>query len=126
MPSKKNTGGPDFGTRMAELRKAAGYTQVELAKQLGISQRMISYYEGRAEHPPTSVLPALAKALCVTTDELLGVTPIKKIRKPDTRLEQRLQQIQKLAPRPRKQIMQLIDTFIEAEQLKQKANARNN
>jgi len=27
-----------------------------------------------------------------------------------------------IAPRPRKQIMQLIDTFIEAEQLKQKVN----
>jgi len=111
---------------MAELRKAAGYTQVELAKQLGISQRMISYYEGRAEHPPTGILPALAKALCVTTDELLGVTPIKKTHKSDTRLERRLQQIQKLAPRPKKEIMQLIDTFIEAEQLKQKANAGNN
>lgn len=49
---------PDFGTRMAELRKAAGYTQVELAKQLGISQRMISYYEGRADPPPTGILPA--------------------------------------------------------------------
>lgn len=126
MPSKKSNQGSDFGQRMAELRKAAGYTQVELAKELGISQRMISHYEGRAEHPPTGVLPALAKALGVTTDELLGVAPVKKARKSDTCLERRLQQIQKLAPRPRKQIMQLIDTFIEAEQLKQKANAGNN
>lgn len=123
MPSKKHNQGSDFGQRMAELRKAAGYTQVELAKELGISQRMISHYEGRAEHPPAAQLPALAKALGVSTDELLGIRPVKKARKPDTRLERRLQQIQKLDPRPRKQIMQLIDTFLEAEQLKQKMNS---
>lgn len=123
MPSKKHTQGSDFGQRMAELRKAAGYTQVELAKELGISQRMVSHYEGRAEHPPAAQLPALAKALGVTTDELLGIKPVKKARKPDTRLERRLQQIQKLDSRPRKQIMQLIDTFLEAEQLKQKINS---
>jgi len=110
---------------MTELRKAAGYTQVELAKELGISQRMVSYYEGRAEHPPTGILPALAKALGVTTDELLGVQAVKETRKPDSRLERRLQQIQRLDPKPRKQIMQLIDTFIQAEQLKQEANAGN-
>jgi len=123
MPSKKYHQGSDFGQRMTELRKAAGYTQVELAEELGISQRMISHYEGRAEHAPAAVLPGLAKALGVTTDELLGLKPVKKTRKPDTRLQRRLQQIQKLDARPRKQIMQLIDTFIEAEQLKQKMDS---
>jgi transcriptional regulator with XRE-family HTH domain len=125
MPSKKSNQGSNFGQRMAELRKATGYTQVELAKELGSSQRMISHYEGRAEHPPTAALPALAKVFGVTTDELLGVIPVKKARNADTHLERRLQQIQRLDPKPRKQIMQLIDTFIEAEQLKQKANAGN-
>jgi hypothetical protein len=63
----------------------------------------------------------LAKALGISTDELLGIKPVKRTRKPDTRLQRRLQQIEKLSPRPRKQIIQLIDTFIEAEQLKQKS-----
>ena len=35
----------------------------------------------------------------------------------------RLQQIQKLDPCTQRQIMQLIDTFLEAEQLKQKMNS---
>lgn len=123
MPRKKQHTAPDFGQRLTALRKAAGYTQVELADELGITQRMISHYEGRIEHPPSAILPSLAKALGVTTDELLGLRPVKKARKRDTRLERRLQQIQKLDARPRKQIMQLIDTFIEAERLKQKLNA---
>ena len=40
-----------------------------------------------------------------------------------SRLERRIRQIEKLSPKPRQQITQLIDTFVEAEQLKQKANA---
>lgn len=121
MPRNKTTPTPDFGQRMVALRKAAGYTQVELAQELGVSQRMISHYEGRAEHPPAGLLPALAKALGVTTDALLGIKPPKKTAKRDTRLERRLQQVQHLDPKPRKQIMQLIDTFIAAEQLKRRA-----
>lgn len=65
-----------FGARLAELRKAAGYTQVELADEIGISQRMISYYEKTDDHPIAKVLRHLAQALEVTTDELLGVAPM--------------------------------------------------
>lgn len=34
-----------FGQRLGELRRAAGFTQVELATELGVSQRMMGYYE---------------------------------------------------------------------------------
>jgi transcriptional regulator with XRE-family HTH domain len=123
MPKQRNQPASGFGARLAKLRKAASFTQVELADELGITQRMISHYEGRAENPPSTILPGLAKALGISTDELLGIKPVKRTRKPDTRLQRRLQQIEKLSPRPRKQIIQLIDTFIEAEQLKQKINS---
>ncbi len=122
MPRKKQTEATDFGQRLASLRKAAGYTQVELAEELGVSQRMISYYESHTEHPPSALLPELAKALGVTADELLGITPVKRARKRDTRLERRFQQIEKLGPKEKRQIMQLLDAFIEREQLKQKAS----
>ncbi len=110
-----------FGKRLVRLRKAAGYTQVELAEELGVSQRMISYYEGHAEHPPAAQLPALAKALNVTADELLGIALPKKQLSQDTRLEQRFQQIERMGSKEKRQIMQLLDAFIEREQLKQKA-----
>lgn len=110
-----------FGARLATLRRAAGYTQQELADTLGVTQRMISYYEGQPEPPPSALLPGLAKALKVTTDELLGITPVKKKgRQPDNRLLRRLQQIEKLEPREKRQVMQLLDTFIEREQLKRR------
>ncbi|MHB8784091.1 MAG: helix-turn-helix domain-containing protein [Desulfobacteria bacterium] len=35
----------DFGQRLARMRKAAGYTQAELAAEVGISRRNLAYYE---------------------------------------------------------------------------------
>lgn len=114
-----------FGVRLATLRKAAGYTQAELGEELDISQRMMAYYEGQTEHPPTTLLPALARALRVSTDELLGMTPPKKEIKPaNTRLQRRIQEIEKLDARQKRQIMQFLDTFIEREKLKQRVNAQ--
>jgi len=107
----------DFGRRLVALRKNAGYTQVELAKELGVTQRMVSYYEGQSEFPPAALLPKLAKLLSVSTDELLGLEPIKKARQSDTRLQRRFQQIEKLPSKEKRQLVQVIDTFLKAAQL---------
>lgn len=120
MPKQNIEALTDFGKRLMTLRKTTGYTQVELAKELGVTQRMISYYEGHSEYPPSSLLPSLAELLGVSTDELLGVKAVKQSKKPDTRLQRRMQQIEKMPTRERRQIMQLLDTFIEREQLKQR------
>lgn len=114
----------DFGARLTELRKAAGYTQVELAAELGTTQRMIAYYESHAEKAPAALLPQMAAALGVSADELLGIKPIKKGKKPDTQLQRRLQRIEKLDPKARRQITQILDTFIEREELKQRVSAQ--
>jgi transcriptional regulator with XRE-family HTH domain len=103
------------------LRKAAGFTQQELADEVGVSRRMVAYYEVQSEHPPTTLLPSIARALRVSTDALLGLTPITRAAKPrNTRLERRIQEIEKLDARKKRQIMQFLDTFIDNEKLKQK------
>jgi len=112
-----------FGQRLAELRKARGFTQQEFADEVGISRRMVAYYEGQSQHPPTTHLPVMARVLKLTTDELLGTTAIKQRAKPtDTRMQRRLQQIEKLDVPERRQILQLIDTFIEHGQLRRKTH----
>lgn len=122
MPKKTKEETMSFGARLAALRKAAGFTQQELANEVGTSRRMIAYYEGQTAHPPTTLLPAIATALRISTDELLGQAPVKRIAKSrDTRLERRLQQIERLDPTERRQIMQVIDAFIERGQLKRRA-----
>lgn len=113
----------DFGARLAQLRKAAGFTQKELGDEIGVSRRMITYYESQSSHPPTHVLPAIAKALRITTDELLGAAPIKKQTKPgNSRLLRRLQQIEQLDASDKRQVLQVIDAFIERGKLKKKVS----
>lgn len=117
MPKQNVDDLTEFGKRLSALRKKAGYTQTDLAKELGISQRMISYYESDTEYPPASLLPDLVKLLGVTSDELLGIAPLKKSKQPDTRLLRRLQQIEKLDSTKKRQVLQMIDTLIEHAQL---------
>lgn len=109
-----------FGKRLARLRKTAGFSQRELAAELGISHRVIAYYEGETEHAPTHLLPQLAKALGVSADELVGLE--KKTKKngrtQDTRLWRRFSQVEKLPPPKRKQIVQILDAFLGSEKVK--------
>jgi len=113
--------GEGFGVRMARLRKAAGYSQRELAAELGISQRMIAYYEKQTQYPPTHLLPVFAKAFGVSADQLLGMEKTETNgRTKDTRLWRRFSQIGKMDPKERRQISLLLDTFIEKDRLKRK------
>ena len=113
-----------FGPRLAALRKAAGFTQHQLADELGISRRRIAYYESESDHPPSSLLADLARVLNVSTDQLLTDAPVKRQAKASLspRLERRLKQIERLNPKSKQQLLTIIDTFIEAEALKQRSS----
>ena len=124
MPKLATAASAGFGPRLAALRKAAGYTQQQLADEIGASRRVIAYYEAESEHPPANLLVDLARVLKVSVDELLGLA-IKRSREPglSPRLERRFRLIERLSPKPKQQLLSLIDTFIAAEQLRQSVNA---
>jgi len=125
MPKRKTPVIESFGERLAQLRKAAGYTQVEFAAEVGITQRMVAYYEAPGAQPPAHLLPQMAQALGVGVDELLGAAPVRRTKKiGNSRLERRLQQIEKLPPQEKRQVLQVIDAFIERGQLKQKIESK--
>lgn len=116
MPKQLDPSTEGFGARLVQFRKAAGYTQQQLADEIGASRRQIAYYEGESEHPPASLLIALAQALNVTTDELLGVRQTRKPASVSTRLERRIKQIERMPAKPKQQLLGIIDTFIAAHQ----------
>lgn len=125
MPKRKTEVIENFGEHLAQLRKAAGYTQVEFAGEVGITQRMVAYYEAPDAHPPAHLLPRMAQALGVGVDVLLGMSQPRRPKKLATnRLERRLMEIEKLDPKAKRQITQLLDTFIEREKLKQRVSAQ--
>ncbi len=117
----------NFGERLATLRKAAGFTQVELAAELGISQRMVAYYENPAAAPPANLLPQIASALGVSIDELYGVHAKRRLVKQDgdSRLRRRLLAIEKLDVADKRQVLQILDAFIERGQLKRRVGSSN-
>ena len=68
-PSKKRTA---LGSRIAAARQAAGFTQQELAGKIGATQRVVAYWEREAVSLRADQLDALAGALRVSADDLLG------------------------------------------------------
>lgn len=109
-----------FGKRLARLRKAAGHSQYTFAEEVGISKRMITYYETETTHPPTHLLPVFAKVLGVTTDQLLGIEKVKKPKGRDSRLRRLLEEVEQLPPVERKHIAKTLENALAAWKAKGK------
>ena len=60
-----------LGLRIALLRADKGWSQAELAKQIGVSPSAVGMYEQGRREPSLALLVCLAQALDVTTDYLL-------------------------------------------------------
>jgi transcriptional regulator with XRE-family HTH domain len=60
-----------LGARIAVLRRAKGWNQSDLAKQLGVSSSAVGMYEQGRRQPAADVLVKLAESFEVTTDFLL-------------------------------------------------------
>lgn len=60
-----------LGALIAENRKQKGMTQLELAAQLGVTDKAVSKWERDLACPDINTLPALADALGLTLDELM-------------------------------------------------------
>ena len=61
-----------FGTRLKELRKKNGYTQVTLAEKLGVSKGTIAMWEVGKRKPDFEMLCTLSELFDVRTDYILG------------------------------------------------------
>jgi transcriptional regulator with XRE-family HTH domain len=103
-----------FGKRLQQLRKARGLTQTELGNKVGISFRMIAYYEGQTNYLPTHVLPQLARALGVSVDELTdtattSVIPVDV----DGVVWRRFLRLQDLPPKTQATALQQLDALLD-------------
>lgn len=119
MPRKKKQRS-GFGERLRTLRKARGLTQVQLAAAANTTQRAVSYYENEAGYPPVPAVIALADALSVTTDELLGLKTPKRDRSIVSQATQRLwkkfQQFETLPEKDQRAVIRLINSLSGSNQ----------
>lgn len=63
--------------RIKDFRKQKGYTQVELAKKIGISRDLLSSYELGRIRIYDEMICRLSIALEISTDSLLGMEKIQ-------------------------------------------------
>lgn len=61
----------EIANRLVKLRKEKGYSQEELANQLGISRQAVSKWERAEASPDTENLISLAQLYHISLDELL-------------------------------------------------------
>ncbi|MGN1061222.1 MAG: helix-turn-helix domain-containing protein [Candidatus Coproplasma sp.] len=59
--------------KIKELRSSFGISQVELAKQLGVSKQCVSNWENDNVQPSVEMLVQIARYFNVSTDYLLGL-----------------------------------------------------
>ena len=104
-----------LGRRIAALRRERGYTQTEIADQVGAIQVIVSNYERGKLRPHPDMIVRLAKALRVSADELLGVQPARQNGAPvSRRVLRRLQAIDQLPKRDQDALFRTIDAFLQA------------
>lgn len=113
MRAKKDSERTATGKRLVNLRKKAGLSQVSLASAVGVPQRTIANYETIANYIPSTVLPALAEALGVSVEELLGISVPKGVRRgPKSVLEKQVSALQRLPKKDQELASQLLDKLL--------------
>ena len=104
-----------FGDRLAALRQRRGLTQTALGEAVGVSKRVIAYYEADGAQPPGAMLVELARALQVSADELLGLAPLRDTPSPKVaRLLKRIERLAELPAAEQRAVLKVVDGFLDS------------
>lgn len=115
----------DFGKRLTQLRRERGLTQAQLGEKVGVSNRVIAYYEQDGAQPPGAMLAELAVALGVSADELLGLEPPRPLMPPKTaRLLKRLEKVAELPPNDQRAVVKFVEALADARKAKPEPERR--
>ena len=102
-----------IGARITAIRKRRAMTQVELAAALDMDQSLLSRYERGALRLHGALVAALARALRVSADELLGLEADRVATPPpERRVVRRLHDIEQLPRRKKEILLSTIDAFL--------------
>lgn len=98
------------GDRLRAIRQKKGITQRELAQTLGVSQRVISYYENDSHNSSLAFIETAAKALGVPKKALINDNEVTEDEKQPIRsLQKRLSLIANLPREDQKYLADTID-----------------
>lgn len=101
---------------ITRARKQKGLTQVELAQKMGITQRVISYYEKEAKTISLDAISKIAKALDISKNKILITNKeVQDLPELPVAFQKRIAKIKELSPKSQKTIYDVIDGMIRAE-----------
>jgi transcriptional regulator with XRE-family HTH domain len=103
-----------LGARIAEARKAAGMTQMQLSELLRIPQQTLAHYEVGRVRIPAALVADSARLLAVSIESLMGEDAKPTRRGPAPKLLQQIERIQRLPKSRQRFIMEMIDTALAA------------
>lgn len=99
--------------KLREVRTPRGKTQVEVARQLGISQSLYSEYERADLRMHAGLIAGLARMLHTSADGILCLKAAKDNGAPhDRRFLRRLEKMEKLSKTDKQALLKTIDAFL--------------
>lgn len=110
-----------FPKRIVELRKSKGLSQQALADTVGMHVNQIKRYEAGTTQPALDTLIKLAKALCVTLDQLVFD---EKDRDLKGQLRLQFEAVEAMDEKEKRLASELLDSLILRYQAKQWTRSR--
>jgi|GEM_PF-378294 len=108
MATKQKEKEVPFGKRLAQVRKDKKMSQDELAKKIGVHGAVIGRYERDEVKPSIETAAAIAQALEVSLDYLVGSSSLML----DTATIKRVEELQQLNEEDKKDAFRFLDLFL--------------
>jgi transcriptional regulator with XRE-family HTH domain len=108
---------PKQGAHLLALRKAAGLTQIELARFLAIPQANIAFWEWSDKPPRSDLLPKMAKALGVSVEDLIVATrssaaALAKRPGPVGEVQRAFEEVRSLPRKQQRKVVEFVFAFV--------------
>lgn len=103
-----------FGKRLTEVRKMKKFSQDDVAKKLGTQGAVIGRYERDEVKPSIEMAAAIAEALEVSLDYLVGNTDLLL----EKSIVSKIVDIQKLNTEDKAHVFALLDAFLQSNKAK--------
>lgn len=102
-----------LGARITAKRNELGLTQAQVAEALGVAQQTYACYEVGNRRIQVSLLQALARALMIETDVLLGETAKARAKRgPAPMFQRHIEQISRLPKAKQRFVIQVLESVL--------------
>jgi transcriptional regulator with XRE-family HTH domain len=98
---------------LSEQRRQQGFTQIQLAEKIGITQTLLSDYETGRVRLNADMIIRISQTLEISADTLLGISSSKTHSSTSLKLAQRMRKIEQLPQYDQKALLKTIDNALK-------------